>query len=95
LKSIDQAMEVIHEGNLVSLTILAPGPLTEAFQRRAKQLSRVDIRLLAPRDVQLFGPDGPRGEKEIELFIGDGSRFAHDLVLVRRNNVAEDLLYPD
>jgi 4-hydroxybutyrate CoA-transferase len=78
LKGLDEAMEVIQEGDLVRLTILAPGELTAAFQKRAKALSRVDIRLIAPREVQLFGPDAPVGEKEIEIFIGDSSRFATD-----------------
>lgn len=78
LKSLDEAMEAIQEGDLVRLTILAPGPLTAALQRRGKQLSHLDLRLVAPREVQLFGPDGPTGEKEIEIFIGDSSRSAHD-----------------
>jgi len=76
--SATEAMMLIADGDLVGLTILAPNALTEAFQARAKQLRRVDIRLLAPREVQLFGPDGPVGEKEIELFIGDASRPSHD-----------------
>lgn len=78
LKGLDEAMEVIREGDLVRLMILAPGELTNAFHKRARELSRVDIRLIAPREVQLFGPDAPVGEKEIEIFIGDTSRFAHD-----------------
>ncbi|HLZ68696.1 MAG TPA: acetyl-CoA hydrolase/transferase C-terminal domain-containing protein [Dehalococcoidia bacterium] len=77
-QSADEAMRLIHDGDLVGLTILAPAELTAAFERRAKQLDRVDIRLLAPRELQLFTPDGPRGEKEIELFIGDISRPSHD-----------------
>ena len=76
--SADDAMQLIHSGDLVGLTILAPGPLTAAFEKRAKALERVDIRLLAPREIQLFAPDGPRGEKEIELFIGDSARPSHD-----------------
>ena len=78
LKGPDEAMEVIKDGDLVGLTILAPGELTNAFHKRANALSRVDIRLIAPREVQLFGSDAPVGEKEIEIFIGDTSRFAHD-----------------
>lgn len=78
VKSAADAMQLIQNGDLVGLTILAPGPLTAAFQQRAMQLERVDIRLLAPRELQLFGPDGPRGEKEIELFIGDSARPSHD-----------------
>jgi hypothetical protein len=77
-KSPAEAMSLIDDGDLVGLTILAPGPLTAAFQARAKQLRRVDIRLLAPREVQLFGANGPVGEKEIELFIGDAARPSHD-----------------
>jgi 4-hydroxybutyrate CoA-transferase len=78
LKTPSQAMESIQENDLVCITILAPAVLTAAFQERAKHLGRVDIRTLAPREVQLFGPDGPKGEKEIEIFIGDGLRPAHD-----------------
>lgn len=78
VKSSADAMQLIQNGDLVGLTILAPGPLTAAFEARAKQLERVDIRLLAPREVQLFAPGGPRGEKEIELFIGDAARPSHD-----------------
>ncbi len=78
LKTLDQAVEVIKEGDLVGISILLPGVLTGAFQKRAQQLARVDIRCLAPREAQLFGPDGPKGEKEIEIFIGDGIRPAHD-----------------
>ncbi len=78
LMGIDQAMELIQEGDLVCVTILAPGAVGAAFQKRASQLGRVDYRSLAPREAALFGPDGPKGEKEIELFIGDGIRPAHD-----------------
>ncbi len=78
LCTADQAMESIREGDLVSIGILAPGLLTNAFMKRAKQLGRVDFRSLAPNQPDLFGPDGPSGEKEIELFIGDTMRWAHD-----------------
>ncbi len=78
LKSIDEAMLIIEEGDLVCMSILAPGALATGFQKRASQLGRVDYRSLAPREAILFGPDGPKGEKEIELFIGDSIRAAHD-----------------
>ncbi len=78
LRSADDAMLAINEGDFVCISILTPGPLTEAFQRRARQLNRVDFRTLAPRELDLFGENGPRGEKEIELFIGDSLRWAHD-----------------
>ena len=78
LKSPAQAMEMIKEGDLVGISILAPTALTAAFEERAKQLGRVDIRGLAPREPGLYSPGGPKGEKEIELFIGDGLRPAHD-----------------
>ncbi|MEO6397236.1 MAG: acetyl-CoA hydrolase/transferase C-terminal domain-containing protein [Tepidiformaceae bacterium] len=78
LKSPSQAMELIREGQLVGISILAPTALTAAFEARAKTLARVDIRGLAPREPNLYSPDGPVGEKEIELFIGDGLRPAHD-----------------
>ncbi len=78
LRTADQAMESVQEGDLVCISILTPGPLTQAFQRRAQQLKRVDFRTLAPRELDLYGENGPRGEKEIELFIGDSLRWAHD-----------------
>lgn len=78
LRTADQAMEAVQDGDLVSISILTPGPLTQALNRRAQQLSRVDIRGLAPRELDLYGPNGAKGEKEIELFIGDGMRWATD-----------------
>jgi len=78
LKSLDQAMQVIHEGDLVGLSILVPGVLANAFHARSRELDRIDIRFLAPREAQFFGEEAPRGEKEIEIFIGDGIRPAHD-----------------
>jgi 4-hydroxybutyrate CoA-transferase len=78
LKSAADAMGLIREGDLVALSILAPGPLAAALQVRGKQLGRMDLRLLAPREVGLFGADGPAGEKEIEIFIGDAARPSHD-----------------
>ncbi len=78
LKSADEAAALIQEGDLVSIGFFAPPVITAAFGRRAAALERVDFRVLAPRDAFLFGPNGPRGEKEIELFIGDGMRPAHD-----------------
>jgi len=77
-KSPAEALEVVKDGDLVCLGILCPGVLSEALLARARQLERVNIRCLAPREVPLFSPDGPRGEKEIELFIGDALRPAHD-----------------
>lgn len=77
-KSASEAMQLIKENDLVSVTILAPSVLTAAFNERAKSLGRVDIRGLAPREPELYSPSGPKGEKEIEIFIGDGLRPAHD-----------------
>jgi len=78
LKSLDEAMEVIKSGDLVGVSILLPTVLAMAFHKRALQLERVDIRFLAPREAFLFGDERPNGEKEIEIFIGDGIRPAHD-----------------
>src|SRR5690606_38469550 len=78
LKSLDEAMEVIQSGDLVGVSILLPTVLATAFHKRARQLERVDIRFLAPREAFLFGDERPNGEKEIEIFIGDGIRPAHD-----------------
>ena len=77
-KTLDQALEAVQTGDLVAITILCPGPLVQAFVARAKQLDRVSIRTLAPSDPQLFTPDNFQGEREIEVFIGDGMRPAHD-----------------
>ena len=78
LKTPSQAMEVVKDGDLVGITILAPTALTAAFEARAKELGRVNIRGLAPREPNLYNPASFRGEREIELFIGDGMRPAHD-----------------
>jgi len=78
LRSTEDAMARIQEGDLVKLTILCPAALASAFIARAKQLARVDWRSLAPGLPGLFDTESVRGEKEIELFIGDASRPAHD-----------------
>jgi len=78
LKTADQAVEAIKEGDLVSITILCPAALVTAFINRAKQLGRVDFRTLAPGNPELFNPEIVKGEKEIEIFIGDAMRPAHD-----------------
>jgi len=78
LKTADQAVEIINEGDLVSITILCPAPLLTAFIARAQKLSRVDFRTLAPGNPDLFNPASFNGEKEIEIFIGDAMRPAHD-----------------
>jgi len=77
-QSPDDAMKLIQDGELVALTILAPGELSAAFHRRSTELNRVDIRFLAPRELQFFGEQAPRGEKEIEIFMGDTIRPTHD-----------------
>ena len=77
LKSIDEAMALIGEGDLVNVGILAPGQLVRALADRAEQLGRVHIRTLAPSEPRLF-PEGPNGEREIEIFIGEPMRGAHD-----------------
>jgi len=78
LKSPDQAVEAIQEGDLVAITILCPAPLVTAFVARAQKLGRVDIRTLAPGSPELFNPELFAGEREIEIFIGDTMRPAHD-----------------
>lgn len=78
LKTPAQAMEVVKEGDLVGITILAPTALTAAFEARAKELGKVSIRGLAPREPNLYNPAVFQGEREIEIFIGDGMRPAHD-----------------
>lgn len=78
LKTADQACEAIKDGDLVSITILCPAPLVTAFVNRAKRLGRVDFRTLAPNNPDMFNPEIVRGEKEIEIFIGDAMRPSHD-----------------
>ncbi|WP_322795165.1 acetyl-CoA hydrolase/transferase family protein [Tepidiforma sp.] len=77
-KSLAEAMEVIREGDLVGVTILCPAPLVQAFVERARQLGNVSVRTLAPNNPELFNPELFKGEREIELFIGDAMRPAHD-----------------
>src|SRR5713226_5138579 len=78
LRSADDAMQLIEDGDLVGLTILAPPALAVALLKRGKALERMDLRLLSPHILSLVGPDAPNGEKEIELFIGDAFRPSHD-----------------
>ena len=78
LKSAAEACEAIRAGDLVAITILCPAPLVTAFVERAKQLGKVDIRTLAPGSPDLFNPEFFQGEREIEIFIGDTMRPAHD-----------------
>src|SRR5712692_8299451 len=78
LRTADDAMQLIEDGDLVGLTILAPPALAVALLKRGKELSRMDLRLLSPHILSLVGPDAPNGEKEIELFIGDAFRPSHD-----------------
>jgi 4-hydroxybutyrate CoA-transferase len=77
-KSLAEAMQVVKEGDLVGVTILCPGPLVQAFIERARQLGNVSVRTLAPTYPELFNPELFKGEREIELFIGDAMRPAHD-----------------
>lgn len=77
LRTADQAMEAVNEGDLVAVSIIAPGVLTNALEQRMRKVGRVDVRTLAPNFPNLFDPS-LKGEKEIELFIGDGTRPAHD-----------------
>ena len=77
LRTADQAMEAVHEGDLVGISIIAPGVLTAALEQRMRQVGRVDLRTLAPNFPNLFAAT-LQGEKEIEIFIGDGTRPAHD-----------------
>jgi 4-hydroxybutyrate CoA-transferase len=75
--SLDDAMQLIGEGDLVAITILAPPPLSLALFQRVQQLRHVDMRFLAPREIQFFTEEA-NGEREVEIFIGDPTRPAHD-----------------
>ena len=77
-KGLDEAMGLIERGDLVALTILAPGVLSAALQKRAEQLGEVHIRFLAPRELNLLTGGSWTGEREIEIFIGDTARPSHD-----------------
>jgi 4-hydroxybutyrate CoA-transferase len=76
-KSLDEAMGLVDRGDLVALTILAPGILSSALQKRAEELGELNIRFLAPRELNLLGGSWA-GEREIEVFIGDTARPSHD-----------------
>ena len=75
---LERAMGLVEAGDLVALTILAPVPLSAALQKRATELGRVDIRFLAPRELNLLSGKEWVGEREIEIFIGDTARATHD-----------------
>ncbi len=77
LRSVDEAMALIREGDLVGMGVLTPGQLTSALADRAEQLGSVHVRALAPAEPRLFGANA-NGEREIELFIGEPLRAAHD-----------------
>lgn len=78
LTSLERAMGLIEAGDLVALTILAPTALSMALQKRASELGRLDIRFLAPRELNLLSGKEWQGEREIEIFIGDTARPTHD-----------------
>ena len=77
LASAPEAMNLIQNGDLVALTILAPAALSGALHARVQELDSVNIRFLAPREADFFTEDR-NGEREIELFIGDSIRPAHE-----------------
>ena len=77
LRSVDEAMALIHEGDLVGMGVLTPGQLSSALADRAEQLGSLHVRALGPVEARLFGEDA-NGEREIELFIGEPMRGAHD-----------------
>ena len=74
---IRDAMSLIQNNDLVSLCVLAPGELSSALHTRATELEQLHIRTLAPTAAQLYGDD-VNGEREIEVFIGEPLRPAHD-----------------
>ena len=77
LRSVEEAMALIGEGDLVTMGVLTPGALGSALADRAEQLNSMHVRVLAPTEARLFSP-GQNGEREIELFIGEPLRAAHD-----------------
>ncbi len=77
LRSVDEAMALIGEDDLVVMGVLTPGPLASALADRAEQLGRMHVRSLAPTEARLYSP-GANGEREIELFIGEPLRATHD-----------------
>jgi len=77
LCSVDEAMALINEGDLVAMGVLTPGQLSSALADRAEQLGSLHVRALGPVEPRLFGEDA-NGEREIELFIGEPMRGAHD-----------------
>ena len=77
-RSLEETMGLIDRGDLVALTILAPGALSTALQKRAEELGELNIRFLAPRELNLLSGGSWEGEREIEIFIGDTARPSHD-----------------
>jgi len=78
LRTPAQAAELIQANDLVGLTILAPGPMTQSLEARARELGQLNIRFLAPTELPLFDTSAFTGEREIEIFIGDTTRPMHD-----------------
>ena len=48
LRTAAQAMELIQANDLVGLTILSPGTMTQSLEARAKERGQLNIPFLAP-----------------------------------------------
>jgi 4-hydroxybutyrate CoA-transferase len=79
LRGPDEAMALIQTGDLVKVNVGTPAALAELLDRRARELGKLDMRLLAPGYPPLMDSEPEAGEREIELFIGDSARPSHEM----------------
>jgi 4-hydroxybutyrate CoA-transferase len=80
LSSVEEAMELVRDGDLVAIPIAGPRVLPRALVSRVDGAGRIDLRLGNPLSDPGFlkAESKDRFGLEFELFIGDFSRFVVD-----------------
>ena len=78
LMAVDDALKLIHEGDLVKLNVGTPPEVAALLDQRARELDVMHFRSLAPGYLPIVETPIEAGEHEIEIFIGDPFRPSHD-----------------
>jgi 4-hydroxybutyrate CoA-transferase len=80
LTTADEALRCLQPGQRVALPLAGPRLLPDALFRRGKELGGLEVRLSAPRSDPGWLQPGMQDifRVELELFIGDFARPAHD-----------------
>ena len=60
LCSVEEAMALIGDGDLVTMGVLTPAQLASALADRAAQLESMHVRALSPTEPRLFSPGQKR-----------------------------------